>query len=276
MSAMDPSTLTDRQRREYEYHRLHAQKNRLVAEQPMSWEVLDRPQTRWWNAYWQMYAHLKGLNLVGRDVLVVGCGFGEDALRIAKLGARVRAFDLSPEALDIARQRARRESLDIEFCEMPAETLRYDASSFDCIVARDILHHVDIPNAMTELRRTARPGAVFLLNEIYTHSQLQAVRQSRFVERVLYERMKSTIYGSDDVYITADERKLDERDLAAIHAHLQAPRFEQHFNFLVTRVVPDRYDSVARADRLLMKALRPWGHLLAGRIMLAAEFRQGA
>ena len=275
MTTIDPNTLTDRQRREFEYHRLHAQKNQLLARQPLSWDVLDKPETRWWNAYWQMYAHLKDLKLAGRDVLVVGCGFGEDALRIARLGAKVKAFDLSPEALDIARQRARRESLDIDFGEMPAETLRYADDSFDCIVARDILHHVDIPNAMAELRRTARPGAVFLMNEIYTHSGLQAVRQSRFVERVLYERMKSTIYGSSDVYITADERKLDERDLAAIRAHLHVPRFEQHFYFLVTRVVPDRYDGVAKADRLLMKALRPWGHLLAGRIMLAAEFRQG-
>jgi ubiquinone/menaquinone biosynthesis C-methylase UbiE len=276
LSAMDPSTLTDRQRREYEYHRLHAQKNGMLAQQPMSWEVLDRPQTRWWNAYWQMYSHLKAMNLQGRDVLVVGCGFGEDALRIAKLGARVKAFDLSPEALNIARQRAKKESLDIEFDEMPAEVLRYGDRSFDCVVARDILHHVDIPKAMSEIRRTARPGAVFLMNEIYTHSRLQAIRKSRFVERVIYERMKAMVYGSNDVYITADERKLDEHDLAAVHAHMQSPRFEQHFNFLVTRVVPDRFDVIAKADRLLMKALRPWGHLLAGRIMLAAEFRPDA
>jgi 2-polyprenyl-3-methyl-5-hydroxy-6-metoxy-1,4-benzoquinol methylase len=33
--------------------------------------------------------HLKKCDLRGKDVLVVGCGFGDDALRIAKLGANV-------------------------------------------------------------------------------------------------------------------------------------------------------------------------------------------
>jgi SAM-dependent methyltransferase len=40
-----------------------------------------------------------------RRVLVVGCGLGDDAEYLAKLGAKVTAFDLSPSAIDWCHQR---------------------------------------------------------------------------------------------------------------------------------------------------------------------------
>ena len=151
--------LTERQRNELEYHREHAREKAALLNEPFSWDVLDRPARRWWNAYWQMYAHLDDLRLKGKRVLVVGCGFGDDALRLAKLGADVYAFDLSPDALLIARALANRERLAIAFDEMPAETLKYEADFFDCVVARDILHHVEIPLSLSEMCRVAKPEA---------------------------------------------------------------------------------------------------------------------
>ena len=50
-----------------------------------------------------MYEYLVNCGLMDKRVLVVGCGFGDDALRLAKLGAKVNAFDLSPDSLEIAR-----------------------------------------------------------------------------------------------------------------------------------------------------------------------------
>ncbi len=150
--------LTERQKNELEYHRKHAKDNEAILSKPFSWDVLDRPSRRWGNAYWQMYAYLSGLNLAGKRVLVVGCGFGDDALRLAKLGAEVHAFDLSPDSLSIARSLANREGLSIAFDQMPAETLKYASDFFDCIVARDIFHHVDVPRAMSEVCRVAKPG----------------------------------------------------------------------------------------------------------------------
>lgn len=272
MNPIDPATLTERQRREYEYHRQRAGQHESLVHQPLSWDVLQAPESRWWNAYWRMYAHLSRLGLQARDVLVVGCGFGEDALRLARMGACVTAFDLSPEAIDIAQRRAQNEELEVAFHVQPAESLDFADASFDCVVARDILHHVDIPRTMIELRRVARADAVFVMNEIYTHSALQRIRTSGFVERYLYDRMKTTIYGTEDVYITADERKLDESDLAAITAGLGTARAEEHFNMLVTRIVPDRFDTAAKLDRLALKALRPLGRILAGRVLLVAPF----
>lgn len=263
--------LTDRQQRELDYHRERAKLHRAVLEAPCSWEVLEDPERRWWNAYWAMYASLLKCGLKDKRVLVVGCGFGDDALRIAKLGGKVSAFDLSPDSLEIAKALAAREGLDVHFDEMPAETLLYEDNAFDFILARDILHHVDIPRAMGEIVRVAKPGAMFIVNEIYSHSITDRIRHSALVEKVLYPRMQRLIYGPGKPYITEDERKLSEFDLEEILRPLGPPLFRKHFNFLVTRVIPDKFETLAKVDRLLLRVLRPFSHLLAGRVLLGAQ-----
>jgi ubiquinone/menaquinone biosynthesis C-methylase UbiE len=263
--------LTDRQQRELDYHREHAKDYKRVLDAPFSWDVLDRPERRWWNAYWGMFAYLVHCDLKGKQVLVVGCGFGDDALRLAKLGARVSAFDLSPDSLQIAKGLALREGLDIAFEEMPAERMRYADNSFDFIVARDILHHVDIAPTMREIVRVAKPDATFVVNEIYSHSWTDKLRRSHFVEAVLYPRMRSLIYGPGKPYITEDERKLTEADLRLITQPLRDFTFMKYFNFLVTRIVPDRYDGLAKLDRLLMRLFKPAGPWLAGRVLFSAR-----
>jgi len=42
---------------------------------------------------------------------------------LSKCGANVKAFDLSPDSLFIARKLSSREGLNIEYQEMPAEEL---------------------------------------------------------------------------------------------------------------------------------------------------------
>lgn len=266
--------LTARQQRELDYHREHAKEHKRVLDAPFSWDVLHDPGRRWWNAYWQMFDYLVRCDLVGKKVLVIGCGFGDDALRLAKLGAVVSAFDLSPDSLKIAKELAIREDLKITFDEMPAERMNYDDSTFDYIVARDILHHVDIPQTMKEVVRVAKPDAFFVINEIYSHSITNKVRHSSLVEKFLYPRMSRLIYGTSKPYITADERKLTENDLQEVTRHLKTIQFEKHFNFLVTRVIPDRFVTMAKIDRLLLRAIKPFAYLLAGRVLFCAHVKK--
>jgi ubiquinone/menaquinone biosynthesis C-methylase UbiE len=223
-----------------------------------------------------MYAYLVNCELQNKSVLVVGCGFGDDALRLAKLGAKVSAFDLSPDSLQIAKALALREGLEISFEEMPAEKMSYADNSFDYILARDILHHVDIPNTMSEIVRVAKPDAIFLVNEIYSHSLTDKIRHSTLVEKVLYPKMRRLIYGPAKPYITEDERKLSESDLQQIMRPLQPRLFTKYFNFLVTRVIPDRFEILAQLDRLLLRMLHPIGHLLAGRVLFSARILKSA
>jgi ubiquinone/menaquinone biosynthesis C-methylase UbiE len=258
--------LTDRQRREIAYHKTHAE---LVRERPrtLSHDVLYSERRKWWNAYWDVFTYLKKLDLKNKKALVVGCGAGEDAVRLAKLGMDVYAFDLSTEMLAIASEMAAAAQTAIHFSEMPAEKLDYPDGFFDLIFARDIFHHVDIPAAMSELRRVARPGSILIANEIYSHSVTELIRRSSFVEKVLYPRMQSRIYGGQKPYITEDERKLSERDVAAIAAPLTAVD-RKFFNFIVTRIVSDKSDTLNAIDRMVLKALGPLAQFCGGRIVI--------
>lgn len=271
MGEKEEAELTERQKNEVDYHRTHAREHAKILEQPFSWDVLTDPSRRWWNAYWQMYTYLTELDLQGKKILVVGCGFGDDALRLAKLGADVYAFDLSPDSLFIAKALADREGLRISFEENAAESLVYENEFFDVIVARDILHHVDIPNAMREIVRVAKPNAILCVNEIYSHSITNRIRHSVFVEKFLYPRMQRFIYGSGKPYITEDERKLSERDIGSIKRSLKLVEKTNYFNFLVTRIVPDRFTLVAKADRIFLIGLKPIAHYLAGRIFFTGR-----
>jgi release factor glutamine methyltransferase len=70
------------------------------------------------------------------DVLDVGTGTGAIALSIKeeRRGARVTAMDLSPEALELAQENARRTNLDVRFLEEDLEK-GFGVEAYDLVVA---------------------------------------------------------------------------------------------------------------------------------------------
>src|SRR3954453_2094790 len=104
LESLTDNSLTERQRREVDYHKEHAAL--LEANlRPLDYDVITSSARRWWNHYWDIWTFLISLQLEGKKVLVVGCGAGEDALRFAKLGAVVSAFDLSADMLALGIRR---------------------------------------------------------------------------------------------------------------------------------------------------------------------------
>lgn len=262
--------LTERQQRELEYHRGHAAGRRSILDGPFDFAVVANPRRRWWNAYWEMYALLRDEPKARGRILVVGCGFGDDAVRIAKLGGEVHAFDLSPESLTIARELATRNDVKVSFRELPAERLDYPDRYFDCVVMRDILHHVDIPKTLWELKRVSAPDAVWVVNEIYSHTWTDSIRHSTLVERTLYPALRAFIYKGEKPYITQDERKTTERDIEAIKGSLGRIHDERYFNAIVTRLLPDKWTVMNKIDQMLLRVL-PVGRFIGGRALLAGR-----
>jgi SAM-dependent methyltransferase len=138
-----------------------------VIDLPVSTDIITSAERRPWNADWSLYDRIMAAGPAGKRVLIPGCGFGDDAIRLAMLGAEVSTFDLSPESVEIARERARRAGqTDIDFRVMPAESMAdYPADHFDLVVFVDILHHVDIAATMAEVVRVMQPGGVLLAIE---------------------------------------------------------------------------------------------------------------
>lgn len=264
--------MDERQTREIEYHRNFARRNADKIDKPVLLDVLQDADRRWWNAYWCVYDALLALNLRGAKVLVPGCGFGDDAIRLALMGAEVHASDLSADVLEIARHRADQMGVAcIHFDAMPAEALPYGDHVFDAVFYNDILHHVDIPQALTEMRRVLKPGATVVINELYTHSALQRMRDGSVVARMLYPSMVKFIYGTREPYITDDERKLNEDELATLESMLTDIKLD-FFLMMEGRLFPARLAGLSRIDRVLLKIVgRGVGRWLAGRFILTGR-----
>lgn len=93
------------------------------------------------------------------DVLDVGCGTGNAALRAAQAGARVVGVDLTPELLDEAARLAEQIGVDVQWVEGDAEALPVEDASFDVVVS--VFGCMFAPRhrvAAAELARVLRPG----------------------------------------------------------------------------------------------------------------------
>jgi ubiquinone/menaquinone biosynthesis C-methylase UbiE len=103
-----------------------------------------------------------------RTVLDAGCGQGDLTLRLLEQGATVTALDVSPGMIDVVRRRAARLPAGGAFTAVaaPLERSGLPDHSFDLVLGRFILHHVDVRAGALELRRLLRPGgrAIFIEN----------------------------------------------------------------------------------------------------------------
>jgi len=95
----------------------------------------------------------------GQHVLDVACGTGVVAITAARLGARVRAIDLTPELLERAQENASVARVEIDFREGDAEALPFGDGEFDVVLSQ--FGHMFAPRprvAITEMLRVLKPG----------------------------------------------------------------------------------------------------------------------
>ena len=127
--------------------------------------------------------------VAGRAALDYGCGDGSLSFQLLDAGAaRVTAIDLSPETIRFAQQRADRfyPGSALDFRVGAAETTGLPMSSFDLVVGKFVLHHLDLPAALSELHRLLAPGgrAVFIetsgLNPLLIAGRRHIVHTGRF------------------------------------------------------------------------------------------------
>lgn len=268
-------SIVQRQEREREYHREHARLLRHMAEREPLLDVLAATNRKWWNSHWCVYDLAMTFDLRGKRVMIPGCGLGDDAFAFARLGAEVHASDISPELIEIARERAVRFGYDtVHFDVTPAENTIYPDGFFDAALFHGVFHHITIPAALTELNRVMKPDAVLIAHEQYTHSSLDRIRHSAFVQRVVYPRIQRIIYGGTKPYITEDEAKLDEHQLQGILDRLHDVRLEW-FCLLEGRAFSTAVPWASRMDRRLMRLMGPLRPRLAGQAVFAGKWRKG-
>ena len=119
-------------------------------------------------------------DLVGRDVLDVGCGDGALASAMAARGAKATGVDPDPAMLAAARSREATVGQRATFLEGRVERLPFPDASFDVVTAVTVLCFVaDAAGAVRELARVVRPGGRVVIGELGVWSLWAAIRRIR-------------------------------------------------------------------------------------------------
>lgn len=104
----------------------------------------------------------------GDSVLDVGCGTGEVSL-LAKTRAKagkVYGIDPAPEMIAVARKKAARKKLDIDFRVGVIESLPFPDSGIDVVTSSLMMHHLpeDLKvRGLAEIYRVLKPGGRLLI-----------------------------------------------------------------------------------------------------------------
>lgn len=153
----------------------------------------------------------------GQRVLELGCGSGDLTLALLDRGAEVTAIDISPRMVEIARARVRRfaPGREARFVVAPIERTGLPGASFDAIVGRWILHHVDLELAAGEVERLLAPGGTVAFLENSGANPLLRLARDHLAGRFGIPR-----FG------TADERPLTAADWAILATGMPSVRPE--------------------------------------------------
>jgi SAM-dependent methyltransferase len=139
----------------------------LWGQRPRDWADLAEPQNMS-----LVEDALQGVEVGDTTTLLdVGCGSGLALARAAALGARVAGIDLSPELLQIARERAP----DGDVREGGMDTLPFDDEAFDAVIAINALQFAFDPTAaLGEVARVLRGGGRLAIGQFAAPERSEA------------------------------------------------------------------------------------------------------
>lgn len=167
-------------RAHYEAHPDPSPQSRPIAADQLD-RIDDNLHFGWsWHRYRYCYREAKGLR-----ILDAGCGTGLSTLSLARLnpGSKVVGLDLSPQSLDLARQRREVQPLEastVEFHEHDlAQPIPGALGEFDFVICRGVLSQANDPSAVLRNLAARLDSRGLLLASFPTRAGRQIARQLR-------------------------------------------------------------------------------------------------
>jgi SAM-dependent methyltransferase len=143
--------------------------------------------------------------LSGKRVLDHGCGHGMAAVVLGWQGACVTAFDLSAGYVHETTQRARANGVSVRAVIADGNRLPFPSEFFDAVWGVAILHHLDLEQAVLEVKRVLKPEGVAVFCEPWGGNPLLTLARHWLPYR-----------GKER---TRDEKPLTAADLPLIRKH---------------------------------------------------------
>lgn len=153
-----------------------------------------------------------------------GCGDGSNSCQIAKIidNAEVAGFDLSPDLIEVAKERAIIDGVDkrTDFFVANAEDQNpLQDREVDVMLCLNILHHVDLSAVIPNLLKATKSNGMIIIQEPIAFSKnLQTLRDNLPVEK----------------NITPDERQLSKKEIDYLLSLVDASTI--YYNYLFSRL----------------------------------------
>jgi 2-polyprenyl-3-methyl-5-hydroxy-6-metoxy-1,4-benzoquinol methylase len=108
-------------------------------------------------------------------VLEIGCGQGEWAIEMAKMGANVTATDISEMNVKITKLRAERNDISLNTHTCSCDDTGFKSNSFDLIFGFGVIHHLTHnveESTYKEAYRLLKPGGKIIFIETLNNSKV--------------------------------------------------------------------------------------------------------
>jgi 2-polyprenyl-3-methyl-5-hydroxy-6-metoxy-1,4-benzoquinol methylase len=253
--------LTERQIREKQYYDQYAVQHSIndsIDLAPVDGPLLKN-ERRPWNSYWRTYEvaidYSKSKKNYSSEpkLLDFGCGAGDNSIRFSRAGYHITGFDISENNIQSCIQLFSKKNIPANFIVSVAEKLPFADETFDVVAGIDILHHVDIPSSINEVKRVLKKDGIAVFREPLEATLFDTIRNTKPILKLFPNTM------SLEAHITEDERKLNKTDLKVLKE-------------IFPDITIERSLVMARFDRFLRKPTDPKPSLLEKIDFLLSKF----
>ena len=139
------------------------------------------------------------------SVLDCGCGFGTNSLMLARCGAKVSAFDKSPENINNLQEAARRSGLKVQTQVCSVLNFVPD-QSFEIVLFNNVLHFIpekDRQVALDIVIKSVKSNGLLVYSDLADDNPPAEATRAQLCES-LYEIDEGFIYFDDSPHLGAN------------------------------------------------------------------------
>lgn len=199
------------------------------------YDLLNRVLSAGVDQRWRLQATRAALAANPKDVLDVATGTADFALQLKRQapGATVVGVDFSIGMLEIGREKARRQGLDVRLDEGDALALPYPDKSFDAVTcAFGFRNFANFEAGLREFHRVLRPGGRVVILEFPPPPSTTVGRAYRIYFQHVLPFIGGVISGQPAAYRYLPESVLAFPEPEALAALMNAAGFRARYRVL--------------------------------------------